>query len=317
MSENSTVDRFIKHINKHILPFIDYAKLQKSYDADMVYAKGILNRLHEAMIESYGSERLDELSGEEGFVVIPGIVHGRESKNISLALLDLDLSSSGEHWGTDFLCEHGIVSQGRDIGSPAMGAIWERIGVYDYGYTATIPGDIHIDKTRLPYKLKSGLDDFHNYRETFENERSSITFSPMSDWCMSKDYNGAECFHDGSRPLIAETVFADIIISGIPGEAHKVDISISPYEEHEHFYHCKMPSKAVAIKIATELGCFINAQKDVPFADGRFLVHFKALIATLKEKTSLRHSLEENAQKSKSMFPDGQTDTKKKSEPEL
>jgi len=37
---------------------------------------------------------------------------------------------------------------------------------------------------------------------------------PMSDWCMAKDYNGAERFADGSRPLMAEINGCDIIISG-------------------------------------------------------------------------------------------------------
>ena len=40
-------------------------------------------------------------------------------------------------------------------------------------------------------------------------------YKDMSDWCMAKDYNGAERFNDGSRPLMAETECADIIISGI------------------------------------------------------------------------------------------------------
>ncbi len=39
-------------------------------------------------------------------------------------------------------------------------------------------------------------------------------FKDMGDWSMSKDYNGAERFNDGGRPLIAETELADIIISG-------------------------------------------------------------------------------------------------------
>jgi len=238
MDNKSTVDRYIDHINDHILPFVDYDRLQKSYATDMVYAKGILNRLHEAMVQCYGIDRLDMHSGDEGFVLIPGVVHGKESGNVYLALLDLDLSSSGEHFGTEFFCEHGVVSQSRDVDSPAMNAIWERIGSYDYCYTATIPGDIHIDKSRLPDKLKSIMADFHVHREVFAHENTEkrtrinappeieerkavIKFKPMSDWCMSKDYNGAERFHDGSRPLIGETKFADIIVDGVAGDKHK------------------------------------------------------------------------------------------------
>ena len=170
MSKNNAVDRYVSYINSHILPFIDYDRLQKSYSSDMVYAKGILNRLHEAMVEAYGSERLCEDSGDEGFVVIPGVVHGKESGNLCLALLDLDLSSSGEHWGTAFLCEYGIVSQNADFNTPEMKIIRERIGSYDYSYTAAIPGDIHIDKERVPAKLKAAMTNFRNYRERFDHE---------------------------------------------------------------------------------------------------------------------------------------------------
>lgn len=37
---------------------------------------------------------------------------------------------------------------------------------------------------------------------------------PMGDWCMAKDYNGAENFLDGTRPLLAGMKYADIVVSG-------------------------------------------------------------------------------------------------------
>ena len=97
MDGKTNTDQFVEYINKNILPFIDYTALQASYDTDMAHAKGVLNWLHKAMIAEYGSEHLDEYDGDEGFVVIPGIVRGRETGKICLALLDIDLSSSGEH----------------------------------------------------------------------------------------------------------------------------------------------------------------------------------------------------------------------------
>jgi hypothetical protein len=164
MNEKSPIEQYIENINENILPFIDYDKLQESYSSDMVYAKGILNSLHEAMIESYGGIQLDEDSGEDGFVVIPGVVRGKESGNIALALLDLDLSSSGEHWGTSFLGKHGVVSQNEDAGTPAMKDIRSAIGSYDYCYSAEISGDIHINKSALPKELKAVLNDFRQHK---------------------------------------------------------------------------------------------------------------------------------------------------------
>jgi len=171
MSEKNKTDQYVEYINKHILPFIDYSKLQDSYNIDMAYAKGVLTRLHEAMVEVYGSDRLNEFDGDEGFVVIPGAVQGKESKNVAIALLDLDLSSSGEHWGTSFLCHYGVVSQSGDMKDPERESVMKEIGSYDYCYTAAISGDIHVDNNRLPEELKDILSDFRNHRAVFQNER--------------------------------------------------------------------------------------------------------------------------------------------------
>jgi len=164
MSEKNTTDQYIENINEKVLPFIDYGRLQASYGTDMVYAKGILALLHDEMVKAYGGEYLDEENGDEGFVVIPGVVRGKETGNMALALLDLDLSSSGEHWGTSFLCKYGVISQSGDFESPAGKEIRKLIGNYDYCYTAAIPGDIHIDKAKLPKELKSVLEDFRNHK---------------------------------------------------------------------------------------------------------------------------------------------------------
>jgi len=165
-------DQFIDHINSNILPFIDYAKLQESYNTDMTYAKGVLNRLHEAMTEVYGGMHLDEYTADDGFVVIPGVVRGKETKNICLALLDLDLTSSGEHWGTSFLCVHGVVTQGDDKNGAAA-KVMKEIGSYDYGYTASIPGDIHVDRRKLPEELREILGDFRNHKAVLQNEQEA------------------------------------------------------------------------------------------------------------------------------------------------
>jgi len=148
---------------------------------------------------------------------------------------------------------------------------------------------------------KSKVSEENMQNKQNSTDKPTINITPMSDWCMSKDYNGAERFHDGSRPLMAETKFADIIIGGIVGEKHKVLLSVSPYEECMHFAHCELPSKETAIKLATALGNFINTQNENQFGDGRFLAQFEQLLVPYKEKTSLRHSLEEATAKSKAL----------------
>jgi len=177
MSEKSSLRKFVEYINSHILPFIDYGELQKSYDTDMEYAKGILHRLHNAMIKTYGDEHLDYMSGEEGFVMIPAVVRGIESEKMCIALVDLDLHSSGEHWGTSFLCKYGVIDQSGEFikNNSILKAETAEINAmylpYDYCYTASIPCDIHIDENRLPKKIKEVLRDFRNYRVTLQHEQ--------------------------------------------------------------------------------------------------------------------------------------------------
>jgi hypothetical protein len=172
--KQSKTERYIEQLNAHILPLIDYSELQNSYETDMEYAKGVLNRLHEAMVEVYGSETLNEENvDEDGFVVVPGVVRGMESEKICLALLELDLSSSGEHWGTNYLCKYGVVSQSGELpelkarvadGQKHVTLTMNNAFVpYEYGYTAKILGDIHVRKSALPKEIQDILNDFQNH----------------------------------------------------------------------------------------------------------------------------------------------------------
>jgi len=167
MADKNTTDKYVDYINKHILQSIDYSELQKSYGTDMSYAKTVLNKLHDAMVKVYGSEQFDEYDGDDGVVIIPGIIRGRESGKMCVVLLDIDLYSSGEHWGTTFLCEYGVINQNQVYSKTADSAELRKAiapySVYDYCYTAEIPDDIHIDKTRMPEDIKSVLRNFRNH----------------------------------------------------------------------------------------------------------------------------------------------------------
>lgn len=178
MNDKSKLEQYVEAINADILPFIDYGELQASYSTDMVYAKGVLNRLHEAMTAAYGGEQLHEQDGDEGFVVIPGVLRGKESGSICVALLELDLSSSGEHWGTTYLCKYGAIPQSSndmDFGNDhVLKSEIQEINAafipYDYCYTASITNDIHVRHGSLPDELKGVLADFRNHRAVLLHE---------------------------------------------------------------------------------------------------------------------------------------------------
>ena len=183
MSDKNKTEQYVDAINSSILPHINYETLETSYSTDMTYAKGVLNQLHEAMVTAYGGEQLGEWDGDEGFVVIPGVVRSKESGKLCIALLDLDLSSAGEHWGTAFLCKHGVVPQTADAeeldGNTALQSKMREMNAafvpYDYCYTAKIPCDIHVRQPSLPDELKAVLADFRNHRATLlHDEKPSV-----------------------------------------------------------------------------------------------------------------------------------------------
>lgn len=176
----SKLDQYIDYINAHILPFIDYNELDRSYQTgEKEYAKGILNRLHTAMLEQYGDTQLICGHGDmqEEYAVVPGVVQGKKTGEIAIALLGIDLLSSGEHCQTEFLCKYGVVSQGNsDLPKALSGEITARYLPYDYCYTADIPGDIHISKRNLPEGIKEILQTFQEhtiellFEEAWDNE---------------------------------------------------------------------------------------------------------------------------------------------------
>nr|WP_314464525.1 hypothetical protein [uncultured Clostridium sp.] len=163
----SKLEQYIDYINEHILPFIDYEALDRSYQTvEKEYAKGILNLLHTAMLEQYGDTQLICGHGDmqEKYAVLPGIIQSKKSGEIAIALLGIDLLSSGEHRQTEFLCKYGVISQGHnDLPKALSDEFTARYFPYDYCYTADIPGDIHVSKYRLPAGIKDILQTFHEH----------------------------------------------------------------------------------------------------------------------------------------------------------
>lgn len=162
--DNDKMNLYVDYINKNVLPKINYDRLQADYGTEeKAYAKSVLNALHKGVSEVYGTEAFGrETAG--GYVLLPGVVQSQSTGNVCVVLLELDLQSSGEHCGTDFLIRYGCVNQfEEEMPGKVRKFLHDQYGAYDYGYTAVLTDDIHVDKSKLPQAMKEVLDNFKEY----------------------------------------------------------------------------------------------------------------------------------------------------------
>lgn len=144
---------FFDKVNDEVLAYTDWNTICKAYKTgDMEAPAELLKNLHEKFVEVYGTDSLDD---DYGFVTVPGVIKG-ENDTIYVALLELDASSSGEHWGTVFFLPQGAVDGNEDQDS--VKEALQQIGKYDYWYTLELERDHHVDWSRCPEDVKEMLD---------------------------------------------------------------------------------------------------------------------------------------------------------------
>lgn len=139
---------FIDKINE-ILGKTDFLLLNMSCNSENTsYAAEKLLAMHQVFEEVYGEGYVEE---KYGMVTMPAVVRGRESGIHALALVTLDLESSGEHWGTTFLSPGGPLVQGHaELTEEQKRAIREHYIPYDYWYTPLVERDHHVNFTDMP-----------------------------------------------------------------------------------------------------------------------------------------------------------------------
>ncbi|KXL53862.1 hypothetical protein CLNEO_10880 [Anaerotignum neopropionicum] len=167
--EQDKTSIYVDYLNQKVLPAINYDRLQASYGTqDKDYAKAVLHLLHQAMVHCYGTDYLTE--GVTDYVMVPGVVQSKEKGNLCIALLELDLTSSGEHYETKFLTGYGILPQSDpELPDHIRAYIRDTFIPYDYGYTAAIPSDIHVNKSSLPEAVREMLSTFQNHVAILES----------------------------------------------------------------------------------------------------------------------------------------------------
>lgn len=162
---DSKIDLYVDYINKNVLSKINYARLHEDYQTEeKAYAKSVLNALHQGLLKVYGTDYFFWDGDEDSFILLPGVLKSMENGNLCLALLELDLSASGEHWGTYYLTKYGCVTSGdEEMPKTVQQFLRETYGIYDYAYTALLEQDIHVDRDCLPDDMKEILESFRNY----------------------------------------------------------------------------------------------------------------------------------------------------------
>ena len=150
--------RYYDALNKDILPHVDWDVLGKAYkERDMDCIKSLLQKMHNAFVEVYGT---DMLTRDMGFVSVPGVVVGANS-TICLALLDLDTMSSGEHWGTTYLTPNGVYQPEQQC-HPLAEKYARAMTSYEYWYTMGFLTDHHVDFDKCPKDIINMIADVVN-----------------------------------------------------------------------------------------------------------------------------------------------------------
>lgn len=152
---------YVDYINANVMTKINYERLQADYATEeKAYAKSVLNALHQGLLAVYGTETFDRDTAG-GYVLLPGVVQSKDTGELCIALLELDLQSSGEHCATDFLIRYGCISQfEQEMPDKVRGFLRNTYGAYEYGYTATLTDDIHVEKSRFPQAMREVLEHF-------------------------------------------------------------------------------------------------------------------------------------------------------------
>ncbi len=159
------INQYIDYINKNVLSGINYARLQKDYQTkSRFYTKSVLNGLHQGVLKVYKTERFEWEEDREGYMLLPGILCSRETDNICIALLELDLFFSGKLNGIDFLTKYGCINpDDEQMPETVRRFLQGTYGTFDYGYTVFLKDDIYADRAHLSEDVRQILEDFRHY----------------------------------------------------------------------------------------------------------------------------------------------------------
>ena len=158
-------EMYLTDLNMKVLPGVDFARLAESCKTpDKAYAKKVLGAMHTAFVKRYGSEYATEQNCGD-FVTVPAVIRAMKTGEICIGLVSLDISSSCEHWGTDFFTEYGVLKQGHETDKEIQARVDSFIP-YDYWYTVKTTNDIHRNNTHYTPEIRSMIEEARAARPT-------------------------------------------------------------------------------------------------------------------------------------------------------
>ena len=164
---------YMTMVNHDVLSGFHWLGLKQAYqDHDYEPVKQLLKQLHDAFLKVYGTDCLDE---SYDFILAPAAIRVRSTGEIYAGLVELDLSSSGEHWETSFITPCGVFSQSDESLNEQQREYVRSMIPYDYYYTPDIPGDIHVDKENIPDDIREILDYCNLYYEAEEAPQEGMS----------------------------------------------------------------------------------------------------------------------------------------------
>jgi hypothetical protein len=167
------LETFMSRLNQDVLKDINFAKLDESYKSeDKTYAKNILRQMHDTFTAVYGKE---SIGYDVPWVYAPAVIVSEKQGTI-LGLVQLDPTSSGEHWGTTFITPLGIVSDNDEEMGLKQLEYCNSIVPYDYYYTINMDCDHHVDWDNCPQEIKEMIKSINP-----DSEQNSFEISDLID----------------------------------------------------------------------------------------------------------------------------------------
>ena len=147
---------FTDYINREVLFSCDFDRM-----TDKEYAKELLREMTDEFREIYGA---DELTEDMDFVLVPAVIKPQNVDRLYAGIVQLDLTSSGEHYATDMFTEYGVLSTDNEDLSLEAKQYLRSLHPYEYYPTLPNPGDIHVDWSKCPKEVSDIVDVYANIK---------------------------------------------------------------------------------------------------------------------------------------------------------